>query len=117
MTSTHWRLLFSIALLAGLLTAVVARADDGYCCLCTGCEAPIATVCEAVMLPGLLPSCLASCPGGCSAGQVLEGACELHAAECTPPAPAPAASRPALVGLAALLAGGGFYLARKRGRA
>jgi hypothetical protein len=109
-----------IAAAALLVTPRLSIAGDGspfYCCVCAGCSVGASRQCISVEVPGFEETeCTNQCatlPQGCQFLEVLEGQCALHAAECTP-SPAPAASRPVLFALGALLVGAGGYLVRRR---
>ena len=95
----------------------VADGLEGYCCVCNSCSAPPPVQCISVLANGSQAAdCENRCTSpsqGCQFLEVLEGGCDIHAAECMP-SPAPAASRPVLLVLAILLAGGGVYLVRRR---
>ena len=101
-----------------LVTPRLSRAQpvEPHCCVCGPCSSGPSRVCVSVAALGNEEThCAEQCgEGGCQFLEVLDGSCGLHAAECTPPSPAPAASRPVLFVLAALLAGGGIYLVRRR---
>jgi len=101
-----------------LLAPRLSVAFDGvepYCCVCTGCTTGTARQCISVLAEGTRESdCTNRCGAqSCQFLEVLDGSCNLHAAECSP-APAPAASRLVLFALAALLVGSGVHLARRR---
>jgi hypothetical protein len=108
------RLLFFVLAVAWLFFPVGTRADELYCCVCTGCPGASSTVCESVALAGLEASCVARCPLGCSAGLVMEGACDLNSAACTSPVSAPALSHAGSIAVAALLGLCGFYMVGRR---
>lgn len=101
-----------------LVTPRLSVAQDNspfYCCVCTGCAAGASRQCIDREVVGFEETdCTTQCAGqSCQFLEVLEGQCALHAAECNP-SPAPAASHSVLFALGVLLAGGGFYLVRRR---
>ena len=118
MTVTQ-RLLLLVGVLVSLsLTPRLSVATDGaegYCCVCNGCAADASRQCISVVAPGFeATDCMNRCATqSCQFLEVLEGNCNFHADACTA-SPAPAASRPVLFALGALLVGGGVYLARRR---
>jgi hypothetical protein len=120
MTATRHLLFVAGALAILFVTPRLSVAIDDspfYCCVCTGCSAGASRQCISVEVIGFEETnCTNRCaalPQGCQFLEVLAGQCALHAAECTA-SPAPAASRPVLLALGALLAAGGIYLVRRR---
>jgi hypothetical protein len=115
-------LLVLLGFAVSLVTLPGASNADGvedYCCVCTSCDSGASRQCISVLrVPGFeATDCTIRCAtNGCQLHQVAEGVCALNLVACDP-APAPATSRPVVVGLAVLLAGSGFYLVRRRGRA
>lgn len=128
MGSTSMRLLFVLTLAAGAASLTASEVsgfeNPGLCCICSDCRSTNSTTSgfgagNTVCLEVAEPDCKLACDNlGCGAEEFVATECNdpSLAAQCNDTGVmAPTASPLGLIGLAALLTGGGvFYLRRRR---